>query len=605
MLNQPNDSEQLKLLFEKNTIRKSSKTKAPTSLSLPDPINGSSKSLFAQQEPTRPERSVLIPFKSPKTTLKAEEEETLPSNSSHKIAQLKRLYALEQASQENETTRETVPHDDVKEIETPPEFMSKLRRTEARLQLAQTMLHMEESLEACLKNAAQLVCERFSLWRIRIFVTNTNYPLLRDLRVQHNEAQRNLPDMEQSLKVLLRTGKESHEQAQTFHRWSLPIKYRQQILGAIEILHSPAFQLSADDSITLRSLSDDLAEYLTAFIAESKQDAMRPTDPLTGFLNYSSFLNLLDQELSSPLKTHVTLMRVDPDYFSQINEVHGYQQGDQVLQQIAVLLDGLVPIDCLKARLHGASFVLLFKNKSLSESQTIAEQIRQAVACLRVEGKYKASLGITVSIGIAHHPRGEQIKSPEALIEAETALTRAQEQGKNQTQLYEEQSYSASHNTDSERPEKKEALPSHKPAVAARKWSDILQQELEKIQTEWHAQTEDYGVSEVQQAVLNMDIQLPRLLNSLCALLDQKSTLDELAKMPLSYFIPSKIVAEIRRGNPEHQLISYEVAFMLLQESLLEIFGSREDALQPAIDSFFTCINDKLSQLKSDLQKGI
>jgi hypothetical protein len=140
------------------------------------------------------------------------------------------------------------------------------------------------------------------------------------------------------------------------------------------------------------------------------------------------------------------------------------------------------------------------------------------------------------------------------------------------------------------------------PSVNARKWSEILRDHQEQLEQEWLRQTDDYAVDEVSEAVHQLASRLPRLLESLCSLLDHKQRIEDLNQMPLSYFMPSQIVAELRRGH--HQLISYEVAFMLLQESLLSVLGKQGSQLQDATDLFFLCINEKLTALKSELQKG-
>lgn len=608
MLNQPNESEKLKRLFEKNTIRKNESSDQTKPLALPDPMEGMPNTGFARQQPRRSERSVLIPFKSPETS-SPPSEESRPSTSSHKIAQLKRLYALDTPNEETKTESQESP---------PPDFISKMRRAELRLNLAQQMLQLPQSPESRLKQVAGLLCEKFALWRVRILVSNYGHPLPQALRVQYLEGRRNLPDCEESLKTLLRSGKESHEQQRDYHRWSLPLKHRQKILGALEILHSPAVQISADEGVSLRCLAEDLAEYLACAQADLQAHSLSSSDPLTGFLTYSAFLSQAEAQIKRAQQKELSLLRLEPDFLEQINEVHGYEQGDRVLQHMAVLMAGLLPEKHLKARLKDTSFAFLLPCGQ-SEALVLAEKLRQAIACLKIAGKYEASLGVTASIGLTSVRGHDKLKLNDLLAAAESALEMAQERGRNQVMSYQKREKPAPEANASEPSQKAALMAARKAAQAAttqkatatksdvttaRKWSEILLEKQEEVEREWQVQSRDYGVPEVEQAVKELGQRLPRLLESLCLLLDRKTRLDELEKMPLSYFMPSKVVAEIRRGHPGHQLISYEVAFMLLQESLLAVLGQEGKSLQAAIDVFFNCINDKLTQLKSETQKG-
>ncbi|PKL79841.1 MAG: hypothetical protein CVV27_01290, partial [Candidatus Melainabacteria bacterium HGW-Melainabacteria-1] len=273
------------------------------------------------------------------------------------------------------------------------------------------------------------------------------------------------------------------------------------------------------------------------------------------------------------------------------------------------------------ARFGGEEFALLLPRIPLKQALELAGSLRQAIASEKISGKYNSSLGVTASLGVAcldtQQPKARQV----LLDQTFAALAVAKEKGRNQSQAYQPPQQAVvrpepepvKNSAEISRPQSRsagqpaEANP--KPAavaetesVSARKWSEIISERESELMSEWQRQTEDYGVTEVSAAVGQLSARLPRLLTSLCQLLDHKLRLEELEQMPLSYFMPSQIVAEIRRANPKHQLISYEVAFMLLQESLQTVLGKKGQTLQDAVDHFFLCINEKLTALKSELK---
>lgn len=664
---QPSDSDRLSDLFEKNTIRKSGGEQKPMPLSLPDPVD-SAPALKPFRRP--PEAgglpSMLLPFAQPEDT-----PDTQPKGPSHSVARLNRLYDMspgtteprdpradiiafhiesrkpeppeaksepeakpERAEYRHEPRQEARPEAKSAPEKSPgvapnvgkdsPELQSRLRKTQLRLKAVQILLRISAPLGDRLKEISGLMCESFSLWQIQIHLPVAHRPEQLQILGSYTRTSSKVPrpnaDSARQLQKVFKEGREATLRQSESQHLMLPLTHRSEKLGVVEAVFSPAHSLSADDQLTLKSLSEEIAFYLAEEQKHELDLALSDHDTLTGLLNHRAFQQQMEEGLKASGQLPVSLILLDLDFFRQINEVHGYNQGDQVLRQVAGLLRRKLGDQVALARFGGEEFTVLLPKTTQQEALDLAGELRQAIACEKISGKFNSSLGISASLGVATLKESRPKARQTLLEQAFGALGVAKEKGRNQVQAYtlpKPEVKAATPETPAEKftlpvsqsdkpvekPLEKPAAAKAQPAVTkARKWSEIVLEHQAELADEWAHQTEDYGVPEVSDAVKNLAPRLPRLVENLCSLLDGKLQIEDLEKMPLSYYMPSQIVAEIRRG--QHQLISYEVAFMLLQESLLAVLGQHGSVLQDAIERFFLCINEKLTALKSELQKG-
>ena len=89
------------------------------------------------------------------------------------------------------------------------------------------------------------------------------------------------------------------------------------------------------------------------------------------------------------------------DQFKQINDLHGHEAGDEVLQGVASVLRTFCAGKGQPYRYGGDEIVVLLPNHSTQEAGSLAERIRQRVERLSFS-RYPES--ITISIGIASYP---------------------------------------------------------------------------------------------------------------------------------------------------------------------------------------------------------
>lgn len=124
-------------------------------------------------------------------------------------------------------------------------------------------------------------------------------------------------------------------------------------------------------------------------------------DPLTGLLNRRALMERLHQVIQwAPENgSESVLAMLDLDGFKRINDECGHLVGDEVLGDIARLLQTHTRKADMAVRLGGDEFIILLVDCSLDEGYRLIEVIRQAVA------DYRFNLGstfyrVTASIGI-------------------------------------------------------------------------------------------------------------------------------------------------------------------------------------------------------------
>lgn len=177
-------------------------------------------------------------------------------------------------------------------------------------------------------------------------------------------------------------------------------------------------------------------EAVHALQAQLTEQANR--DPLTGLYNRRYLNDSLRREFGPGARTDqsVAVLLVDIDHFKQINDRYGHSAGDQVLKQVATLLQQQARADDVVCRYGGEEFLVLLPGLEVDAALSRAEQYRQTVS---VPGTVIAMDGavVTLSIGVAG-TTGKAV-NPEHLIDrADKALYLAKSNGRNRSVLFAE-----------------------------------------------------------------------------------------------------------------------------------------------------------------------
>lgn len=160
------------------------------------------------------------------------------------------------------------------------------------------------------------------------------------------------------------------------------------------------------------------------------------TDELTGLPNRRPFMSELEHHTHSLYVSSITTMMIDVDHFKQYNDLYGHVQGDFALRYVAnTLKQVLVPCGHMVARIGGEEFCALLVNVSVTEAMTLAERMRQEILSLNIpHSGNSATKVLSISIGVAHQSITEHVTTQQLLENADAALYRAKQQGRNQVQ---------------------------------------------------------------------------------------------------------------------------------------------------------------------------
>lgn len=154
-------------------------------------------------------------------------------------------------------------------------------------------------------------------------------------------------------------------------------------------------------------------------------------DALTGLPNRRAGDAYLQKALSQAAAagTPLTVALVDVDHFKQINDRYGHDAGDQVLRDIASLLQLRLGTSQFVARHGGEEFLVVMPGLSLQDAVTVLQELRMRLARLRFE-EVDAEVSVTVSIGVAALGPGQNTGRT-LLAAADRQLYRAKREGRN------------------------------------------------------------------------------------------------------------------------------------------------------------------------------
>lgn len=171
-------------------------------------------------------------------------------------------------------------------------------------------------------------------------------------------------------------------------------------------------------------------------------------DKLTGLCDKSYFSKRLKEEFHHALRyeTAISLVIIDIDSFSRINDTFGHDVGDYILMQIANVLLVNSRIADIVGRMDGADFAVIMPQTDAQGGVFEAERLRIAInqtdyidqSLLAGEEfgsrKQKSKIILTASLGVASYPADEPLKNEiELNARAKKALDRAKTTGKNKT----------------------------------------------------------------------------------------------------------------------------------------------------------------------------
>ncbi|HQX94119.1 MAG TPA: diguanylate cyclase [Thermomonas sp.] len=163
------------------------------------------------------------------------------------------------------------------------------------------------------------------------------------------------------------------------------------------------------------------------------------TDPLTGLGNRRRLFETLDLHWrdAARKRSSLALLLIDLDHFKRFNDAHGHLAGDARLQQVARIVQSMLPIGASAARYGGEELCVLLPGHDNAAAMRVAERMRNAIAVLPADAALPEIEGITVtaSIGVAACIPGLEQRPDVLIARADRALYAAKAAGRNRVEL--------------------------------------------------------------------------------------------------------------------------------------------------------------------------
>nr|WP_226859152.1 MULTISPECIES: diguanylate cyclase [Enterobacter] len=195
-----------------------------------------------------------------------------------------------------------------------------------------------------------------------------------------------------------------------------------------------SFQNITPENAPARAYLELMAEALGLALANQRlRDALLEKalfDPLTGLRNRHHLEDTLHTQMTQAMRNGEPLscMMIDIDHFKSINDRFGHEAGDQVIKNVATIVQRAAHDGGLAFRYGGEEFLVLLPGAGEAEAHACAQKIYNGVHTLSLRYGLTEIGPVDVSIGIASYP--EHAQSDNLLRAADVALYRAKELGR-------------------------------------------------------------------------------------------------------------------------------------------------------------------------------
>ncbi len=170
------------------------------------------------------------------------------------------------------------------------------------------------------------------------------------------------------------------------------------------------------------------APYLTEeeHIEYLKEKAIK--DDLTGLCTRDVFNYFIDKEIANAkrYKTHLALAIMDIDDFKGINDTHGHNKGDEVLTELAELIQSHMRESDLAIRYGGEEFAIVMRETPGPQALETMQRLKDKIAETKLAG-----LSITISIGVSEFNPEIHTSKSLFLESSDKAMYNAKRSGKN------------------------------------------------------------------------------------------------------------------------------------------------------------------------------
>lgn len=189
-------------------------------------------------------------------------------------------------------------------------------------------------------------------------------------------------------------------------------------------------------------LIDELNEHVSNVIwvlgntAQEMLDIDSGRDSLTHLFNRRYLSTVLHHETECSIKTGMRygVLYIDIDHFKDLNDNHGHDNGDTILQQFAMHISQTVRTGDFTFRYGGEEFLIVLADITQEQLPIIAEKVRALLDRAEFKLNDEKSIHLTASIGAALHDGHPDYQR--TIANADKALYLAKENGRNKVVIH-------------------------------------------------------------------------------------------------------------------------------------------------------------------------
>ena len=165
--------------------------------------------------------------------------------------------------------------------------------------------------------------------------------------------------------------------------------------------------------------------------ANEKLHSLVIRDGMTGLFNHSFMEQLIGDAINRTKRsnTPLSLLMIDIDSFKQVNDSLGHNAGDEVLKQIAKLLEGSKRSTDYLGRWGGDELVMLLTDTNLQGAAKLAEKLRTYVE----SHSFPYHRRLTISLGASEYAEQDNVAG--FIEKADSAMYRAKHGGRNRVEI--------------------------------------------------------------------------------------------------------------------------------------------------------------------------
>ena len=181
---------------------------------------------------------------------------------------------------------------------------------------------------------------------------------------------------------------------------ALPLVKDERLLGVLAVYSLKPEQYTDDHLHLLDTVARLASDAFSNSMQHAEAESNALTDPLTGLPNGRALQLRFAEEESRARRngTSFQVVMLDLDEFKLVNDTYGHSTGDQMLREVARVLNAQLREYDFLARYAGDEFVALVQDLSHAQVDDLGERIETAIGnlSLRVPPDKRARVGISV-----------------------------------------------------------------------------------------------------------------------------------------------------------------------------------------------------------------